>query len=404
MLLTLAWRNIWRNPRRSLIVMSSVVIGLMAIMIYDALSQGMMNQMLENQVGAHVAHLQIHKKGFNDNKIIQNYVPNPGAVETALQNHPNVAHYSKRVLTFGIISSTTASSGVSLVGIEPDREARVTKISRSLIAGRYLSGAPHEIVIGQKLAEKLDVGLGDKVVAMASALGGSIGSDMFRVVGVYRTFSSEFDKISVYISLQSAQNLLELGDNVSEFAVITKNLDKELELKNDLVAVLGDQYEVLTYQELLPLLIMQVDMYRESIFIFYAIIGLAMVFGIINTMLMSVFERIQEFGVLMAIGFKNSRLFVMILLEALLLGLVGTAVGFCLGYLAYLPLSAHGLDLSAFAEGLNSFGVGTVIYPVLTIESVLSAISVVPIIAVLGALYPAVRAIRLEPVNAIRYI
>ncbi len=198
--------------------------------------------------------------------------------------------------------------------------------------------------------------------------------------------------------------MLQYGDRVSEFAVISTTPDKNRTIKRDLSNTLGTDYEVLTYQELLPLLVLQIDVYKESIFIFYAIIAIAMIFGIINTMLMSVFERIQEFGVLMAIGMKNSRVFAMVLIEAFILGAFGTIIGFIVGYLLYLPLSHSGVDLAMFSAGLEAFGAGTVIYPVLTLESILSALLVIPFISVIGAVYPAVKAIRLEPVEAIRYV
>jgi ABC-type lipoprotein release transport system permease subunit len=404
MLLKLAWRNIWRNSRRSMIILLSVIVGLVAIVLYDSISIGMIRQMLDNQIGAHVSHIQIHKKGFSDNKIIQNYIPDPEKVESAVKNNPHIQHYCKRVITFGIVSSAISSSGVSLIGIDPEEEEQVTKIKKSIIEGGYLSGKKHEIVIGEKLAEKLEVGVGDKVVAMASALSGNIGSDMFRVVGIYRTFSSEFDKTHIYISLPNAREMLELENNVSEFAIIIDNLDQQQQVKSRLEDALNENYEVLTYKELLPLLVMQVDVYQESIFIFYAIIAVAMIFGIINTMLMSVFERIQEFGVLMAVGMKNRRLFWMILLEAFFLGALGTGIGFVFSYLLYLPLSNSGIDLSAFSDSLTSFGAGTTIYPVLTVESIFSALLIIPFIAVLGAVYPAFKAVRLEPMSAIRYV
>lgn len=404
MLFTLAWRNIWRNYRRSVLVLLSVVIGLIAIILYDSLSIGMIQQMLDNQIGAHVSHIQIHKKGFNDNKVIQNYLPDPDKVRQALAQQKNVAHFSERVISFGIVSSPTGASGVSLVGIFPQEEAQITKIKSSLVEGRYLGEAAHEIVIGKKLAEKLDVGLGDKVVAMASALSGAIGSDVFRVVGIYETFSSEFDKLYAYVYLSNLQQMLEFKSQVSEFAIILRSLERGNEVQTALLRELGDDYEVLTYRQLLPLLVMQVDVYRETIFIFYAIIGIAMMFGIINTMLMSVFERIHEFGVLMAVGMKNRRLFAMVLLEAFFLGISGTVIGAVIGYLIYLPLADTGIDLSAFSDGLNSIGAGSVIYPVLTLESIISALFVIPVIAVLGAIYPAFRAARLDPITAIRHV
>jgi len=404
LLFRIAWRNLWRNSRRSLIVLVSVIIGVVALIIMDALSIGMVEQMLENQIGSHVAHIQVHKKGFTDNKIIQNYIPNSTAVETALQNTDGIKYYSSRVLTFGLLSSATNSSGVYLVGIDPQEEEKVTKIKRSLVEGEYLSGKEREIVIGKSLAEKLGVELGDKVVAMATALDGTVGSDVFRIVGLYQTFSSEFDKTTIYITLDNAQRMLGLGDKLTEFAIIVDNTKFLDRIKASLKSQLGENYEVFTYRDLLPLLVMQMDLYKETIWIFYLIIGIAMVFGIVNTMLMSVLERIREFGVLMAIGMKNARLFIMILLEAFILGIFGSVLGVIVGIIIYYPLSISGIDLSFFAEGLTAFGSGAIIYPILTMNSVINAVMIIPIVSVLGALYPAYKTIQLQPVTAIRHV
>ncbi|NOY05823.1 MAG: ABC transporter permease [Chlorobi bacterium] len=404
MLFTIAWRNIWRNKRRTLIVVSSVVVGVVALIMNDSLSIGMIQQMFENQLGSHVAHMQIHKRGFNDNKIIQSVVPDQGRVEDVLRSTPEVKHFSRRVVTFGLVSSAINSSGAAIIGVEPEREPGITIIKKSIIEGRYLSGASHEVVIGGKMAKKLSVEVGDKIVGMASTVSGSVGSDMFRVVGIYRTVSSEFDKSYVFISLKNAQEMLELGGNVSEFAIILRDRKLVEMVKNKIAGRLGPDYEVLSYADLMPLILAQMQMYSESMFIVYIIIGLALIFGIINSTLMSVFERMQEFGVLMAIGMKNSRLFYMIMLEALVIGVLGTAVGMVAGLVLYMPLSAYGLDLSMFSESLTSFGVGSTIYPVLTLQSVVGIMIVIPVFAVLGALYPALKAIRLEPVSAIRYV
>jgi len=385
-------------------VMISVAVGIVATLLTETLSMGMMLQMLENQIGSHVAHLQVHRKGFEANQVVQNYLPGRAKVERVLRDTPEVEHYSERVISFGLISSASSSSGVTIVGIDPQREEKVTTIERSLVAGQYLSSKRNEVVVGKKLAEKLGVGIGDKIVAMATALDGHIGSDVFRIVGLYQSFSSEFDKIYIYIPLAEAQEMLALDGDVSEVAIILRNRDQLDRVQQELQRELGSSYEVLTYPEILPFLVLQLDLFQESMFVFYAIIGIALIFGIINTMLMSVFERMTEFGVLKAIGMRNARLVVMILLEALLLGAIGTAGGFVIGYILYLPLSHSGINLSMFSASLNSFGVGAIIYPVLTVEGVLNALLIIPLIAVLGAIYPALKAARFRPVAAIRYV
>ncbi|MFA6233353.1 MAG: FtsX-like permease family protein [Bacteroidota bacterium] len=404
MLFTIAWRNVWRNRRRSQIVMVSIIVGVVAVMFNDGLSVGMVHQMLSNQIGSHVSHIQIHAKGFNDNRVIQNYIHKPAAVEQALDHAKGVQHWSKRVITFGLLSSAVNSSGGLIVGVDKHREPEVTSIRSSLISGSYLSGKPHEVVIGRRLADRLKVDIGDKVVGMASALNGDVGSDLFRVVGIFETVSSDFDKMYMFTSLENAQNMLELSGNVLEYAIIVDDISQVVSITSALRRELGAEYEVLSYIDLLPLLVAQVEMYNKTMYIIYLIIGLAMVFGIINTMLMSVFERIQEFGVLMAIGMKNSYVFRMVMAEALLLSLLGTGIGLLLGIVLLLSLNATGINFSMFAEGLNSFGVGAIIYPKLTINSIMSVVIIIPLTALLGSIYPALKATRLQPVNAIRYV
>jgi len=401
---TVAWRNVWRNKRRSIVILISIMVGVVATILMDTLSRGMIFQMLDNQIRSHISHMQIHRKGFRDNPVIQSTIPDAGRVEEALKSVPGIASSASRVLTYGLISSATNSSGIFLVGIDPEREKSVTSISKSLRTGEFLSGRPNEAVIGEALAEKLGVGLGDRIVAMASAVDGHVGSDVFRVVGLFETFSSEFDKSTIYIPLASAQSMLTIGDRVSEFALIASDLERLPEIQQSLKQQLGDQYEVLSYGEIVPLLLAQIDMYDESMFIFYGIIGIALIFGIVNTMLMSVFERIHELGVLKAIGMPDSRLLGMVLLEALHLGVLGTVLGFVVGYALYLPLSYSGIDLRMFSDGLRSFGVGAIIYPVLTWGSVINALFIIPFVSVVGALYPALRAVSLTPISAIRHV
>jgi len=403
-LLNLAWRNLWRNSRRSVIILISVAVGVIATVLLDTLSRGMAYQMLDNQVGSHVTHMQIHRKGFHKNPLIQNSISHPGTVIGAIESTDGIDRFSARVVVFGLLSSAGSSSGTSILGVDPEREKSLTTIQSSIVEGSYLSGKSHEIVIGRAMADKLEVGLGDRVVAMASAKDGKVGSELFRIVGLFETFSSAFDKSSVYVPRSSAQTMLGLNDEVSEFAMLLSDANQIRSIENTLAEKLGEGYEVLPYTEILPFLVLQIELFDQSMAVFYVIIGIALIFGIINTMLMSVFERIKEFGVLKAIGMNNRRILIMVLNEALLLGVVGTAVGFVIGYLIYLPLSDSGVDLSIFSEGLRSFGVGAVIYPVLTSGVILNALLIIPLVAVIGAVYPAVRAMRLEPVQAIRYV
>jgi len=364
----------------------------------------MMRQMLENQVGTHTSHLQIHARGFTDSKLVQNFMPDPGPAAAALRDNSLVKSFSRRTIVFGLLSSASSSSGATIVGIEPQQEAQVTTVRQFIVQGRYLSGEKHEIVISKRLSQSLDVALGDRVVIMASALDGTVGSEMFRVVGLYQSPSLTFDKMYVYVPISTAQEMLRVGDRIAELAVITHDVKTVDLLKADLVAQLGSTFEVLTYKDLLPLLLSQVELFDTIMMVFYLIIGVAMLFGIINTLLMSVFERIHEFGVLKSIGMKDSQVFTMIECEAVMLGIVGSVLGAGISMAMYLVLARSGLNLAIFSEGLAGFGIGAIIYPVFSFVSTVSEVVLVLLVCIVAAISPARRAVRLEPVQAMHFV
>ena len=404
MLIRIAWRNIWRNKRRALIVISSVVVGIIAIVLTDGLSNGMINQMLFNQINLNVAHIQIHKKGFINDKIVKDFIPDDEKVSTVLNNDPYIKAYSRRVIAEGILSSANNSSAVEIYGIIPGEEQKVSIIKDQIIEGTYPGKGTQEIALGKKLADKLGITIGDKVVAMTNTFKGDIGTDVFRVTGIFSTASSDFDKMIVYVAVGSLQNLTNLGDRYNEYAVLLKEYSMVAEVQRDLVKKLGSDYEVLSYRDLLPMLIYQVDLYKETFMILDIIVGLALIFGIINVMQMAVFERINEFGVLMSIGMNNKKIFGMIVTEGLFIGILGTFAGLILGILINIPLSHSGINLGFFSAGLESFGIGRIIYPELSIINLINTVLFIPFVAAAGAVYPAYRTIKFEPVFALNYV
>lgn len=398
----IAWRNILRNKRRSLILIVSVMIGVIAILLSDSFSIGMMRQMLINQIGADAGYIQIHKKGYQTDPALKNSIVNATAVRSALTRDTSSCNISERLRTFGLVSSAYNSSGVSIIGIVPREEKMVTTIHQYIVSGNYLSGKPGEIIISTATAEKLRVGLGDKVVIMASRLGGSVGSEACRIVGLFETFDSDFDQTHIYIPLHTAQQMLGAPDRISEFVVNPIDAKRTEAVAAELESHLPSGFEVLTYEQMLPILVMQLQLYDQIIYIFYAIISIALIFGIINTMLMAVMERTHEFGVDMAIGMANRKIFTMILTEAFYLGIIGTAAGLAVSIAIFIPLSHSGWNLAMFSESLKSVGIGTTIYPVLTLSSLINTIVIIPLSAIVGSVYPAIRAVKLLPVEAMR--
>lgn len=404
MMTKIIWRNIWRNKRRSLVVLSSVIIGVIAIILNDSFNNGFIDQMLSTQINLHTSHLQIHKKGFQDNQNIQNFIEYRELVKKTLEANQDIQHYSLRIISFGLVSSANSSSGVTIIGVDPDKEKNITIIRKSIIDGKYLEKGKRDIVIGKKMAEKLEVGIGDKIVAVSSSTDGSIGSELFRVSGIYRAGGSEAENLYIYIPIDFADKLLGMDGKINEAAVITKNIEDIDKIQINLSKSLGTNYEILTYKELLPLIISLIETSESSVYFFWIIIGLAVIFGIINTMLMSVFERINEFGVLLSIGMKKGKLFRMVIGESLFLGIIGSIAGTALGLLIYLPFAKTGIDFSTFSEAMSKMGLNSIIYPSINPKMLIISLLVMPVTTVIGAIYPAFKAVRLQPSEAMRHV
>ncbi len=403
MLFKIAWRNLWRNKRRSVIILTSIVVGVAALIVSDFIMRGMAYQMLRNQIGLDVSHIQIHSRGWHDNKVLKNYMKNTGRVEELLKKKPFIQNFSKRIVSQGMINSAAASSGVTINGVEHDREAKITRIAQDVTQGTYLTGKEQEIVIGREMADKLEVELGSKIVLMAAGTEGSVNSQLFRVKGIFETVSSAFEKMKVYINIEDARKLLNLEHGSHVFAMITAESENTISYADSLQASLDENYEVMPYEKMLPLLVTYLEVFESSMIVFYVIIILAVLFGVINAMLMAVMERMYEFGVLMSIGMKNLKLFIMVELEAFSLGLLGSLGGAAGGLIIFFFMK-DGIDLSVYSESLSSYNVGNIIYPVLEPMILVESLFLMTLASMLAAVYPALKAVRLQPTEAMRKV
>lgn len=401
----LAWRNIWRNRRRSAIIIAAIAVGLAGVIVYEAFMVGMAVQMVENIVGTSLGDLQIHRRGFQGSKALELAIDDPKLLKVVRETE-HVAAAAPRVRAQGLISSARAAARVEILGIDPAAEPAVSTVARSLVRGRFLAaGDDHAIYLGEALAKKLKIDLGRKVVLLAQGLAPEMGSDAFRLVGTFKTASPDFDKVTVYIPLAAAQGLLSLDGKISEI-VVRVDRQKNLEQVDTALGAKLDPtiYEVLTWKELAPDLVQMKQFWQGMLYLFAVVIYIAMVFGVTNTMLMAVAERTRELGVMLALGTRPGRVFRLILLESTLMGLVGLALGGAASLGLTWWLALRGLDLGWFVQGLEFMGLSRIIYPVLTPSVLLISGLSALLAAVLAALWPAWRAVRLEPVEAIRYV
>jgi len=401
----LAWRNIRRNPRRSVLFLLSVAVGLFGLLATLGLMNGFGRQMLDSALDTHIPDVQINDRGFHRNPVLEHSIDDPAPILAVLDTTRAVRAWSPRVLVQGMAQSSSGSEPVQIVGIDPARERRITVIAERLTEGSYPDSARGGgALVGAELARRLGLDVGQRVVLLAQGRQGDLATAAFRITGLFRTSSPDFDRGTVYLGIEDARAMLTLDGAVSQFALRAREGVKPAALARLLETRLpGPGLEVLTWGEVVPALLRSVELWNLFTYIFFALVFVAMVFGIMNTMTMAVFERIRELGVMTALGTRPGHLFRMVLLEAAQLGLLGTAAGYAATAALMLWLGTTGLDLSVFSHALASLGAGSVAYPVLPIRDWLLSGAMALVFAVLSAVLPARKASGLEPVEALRH-
>ena len=405
MLTRIAWRNIWRNRVRSLILLSSIALGVWAGIFMLSFSWGMSIQYVEMAIKGQISHIQLHHPEFKEEKKIDFAIPHASSLVEQINAIEGVQAACGRTITSGMISSPVAGAPANVFGILPDQEMAVTMMNDYVVEGDYFTPErKNQILVSEKLANKLKVKLNHKIVLTLQDVDGNITAGAFRITGIYKTRNSTTDELNVFVKSSDLSPLL--GLNIGELHEIAVLLKEHValsqvynQLKSDYPTLLVEDWRTLA-----PELRLVVDSFKQNMFIFMSIILLALTFGIINTMLMAVLERVHELGVLMAIGMNKLSVFVMIMLETLYLAVIGGVCGLILSYITIHLLGKTGIDLSAFSRGLESYGMDTLIYPALQNKQYLEIFIMIFIAAILSAIYPAYKALKLNPVQAIRKI
>lgn len=405
MLFQIAWRNIWRNTSRSLVVVSSIIIGIWAGIFILSFSWGLYKNNINESVYKQLSHIQIHNPDFKEENDPKFTIPKSDSILEQLKSDNRIASVSSRVIATGMITSTTTASGVTIYGINPVSETNQIGLDQNLIEGVYFgSGKDNEILIGQKLAEKHKLKLKSKVVLTFTDVNSEIVSAAFRVGGIYRSKNISLDEVNVYVKKEHLRQLLDLKPSeTNEIAILIKD-EEQLDSITNFSKMLVPNAKVEDWRQLAPELDLIIESFNLYTYIISGLILLALTFGIVNTMLMSVLERIRELGMLMAIGLNKSKIFFMIMLETIYLTLMGCPIGLLMGWLTVTILGRTGIDMSMFSEGLASYGFSSMIYPALDQEKYMIIVTMCLITAILSAIYPAYKALQLNPSEAIRKI
>ncbi len=400
----IAWRNIWRNRRRSLIIIIAIVIGIFAGTFAAALIKGMIEQRVQNVINTELSHIQLHEPDFLKLKEAERYLENINDKTKILDTIQGVSAHSERLIINCMVASAETGSGVQLIGVNPEKESKVTNLHEQIYEGTYFGeNKDNGIIIGKKLAEKLKVKLKSKVVLTFQALDDTLVYEAFRVVGIFETVNSTYDETHAFVRKSRLAEALEMPANTAhEVAILLDRNNLTQPVKSKLEQQLSS-ISVKSWTDLSPEMQVLTKGMEFSMYVFIIIILLALLFSIVNTMLMVVLERTKEIGMLMSVGMSRLRVFIMILLESVYLsgfaGIIGVGIGYGIAKFA----SVQGIDLSnLYGQGLKTYGYNPMMYPDIDFNMVVNITIMVIITGVIASIVPARRALKLNPAEAVR--
>jgi len=472
MIWSIAWKNVWRNKKRSLVVIVAVTLGIISGVLLVGIMEGWIRQRLNDAIYNEVSHIQIHNNEYVKNEEMDLTIGNLEEITRGIDTLKELSSWVKRTKIIAMINTPWANTGVIIYGVDPEKEKQITDIHKKIVpeGGKYLDNqTPGEILISDKTAEilklkqyivtdsiikelkeekvpvnaltkletlkdirfrsprdfrealrkefsrkeldrfgllitdkALDYRIRNKVQITISDKTGNPIQGIFRVCGIYRTTNTGFDQVAVFVNARELANLY--GGNeilTHEIAILLKNIDDADMVKGKLSKISGDN-SVSTWKELAPDAAMMNDFMIMYYFIFIGIIMLALAFGIINTMLMAILERTKELGMLMAIGMNHRRIFIMIMLETIFLTIVGAMAGLLTGWAIAETLGKTGIHFTGWGEGFEAIGFAARVYPVVTLEFYVFTTIMVIVTAIVSSVWPARKALKLKPVEALR--
>lgn len=385
-------------------MIASIAIGIWAGVFVLGLSTGLNNQRQQSAINNTLSHIQIHHPDFIKDFNVQYRIPHGKKVHNELASNANVKVFTERVILTGMISSANGVYAARISGVNPETEVQVTTLHEKLLEGEYLTGIKRNpVVISQRMAKKLNVKLRSKVVLTFQKDDGEIVAGAFRVAGIYKTISSRDDELNIYTQATDLHRLLDQENGYHEIAILLNDFES---IQPQTEALQAEYPELLIrpWDVVSPELGYANQMMSQLLYLFIAIILFALSFGIINTMLMAVLERNKELAMLMSIGMNRPLVFLMIVVETVFISMIGGPLGVLLGYFTINYYGNVGIDLSVVSEGLENFGVGSMVYTELETIFYVNVTIMVLISALLSSIYPAWKALQVNPAEGVRGI
>lgn len=403
-LLTLSWRNLWRNQRRTLIMLAAITTGVWAMIFMTALMRGMVDDLIADGIRNLPGHVQVHHPDYRDDPSVDNNLPAPSGALLESLNDPQVLAWTSRIRVPAVLSSERDTRGITLMGIDPATEGAVGFDPDQIIDGRFLEDAADDgLVVGAKMLDRLETKLGRRLVVMSQDPDNEIVDRGFRIVGVYRAKMEALEETQVYTGRDKLATMLGIEGMVSEVGIVGDDYRAVESVYRTIAEAADDGLEVLPWYELDSYLGTMLTVMDGFVLVWVVVVFLALSFGLANTLSMAVFERVREIGLIQALGMRPGSIITQILIESFLLLAIGLAAGNIIAVLSIKPLES-GIDISVVAKGMEMFGSGSVLYPALKLGDMVTANLVVIVLGLLTSLLPAWRASHMDPVTAINKI
>ncbi|MBM9512079.1 ABC transporter permease [Desulfogranum marinum] len=412
MYIILAWRNLWRNRRRTLIILTAVIIGISSMIVMAAFSRGTVQGMVSNSINNLVGHIKIEHQQHPADPAIEHRIITPEKLLRQITAMlPPGSRVVQRIRADAMLSTSREHVGLVLVGIDPDLEQGVSFIGRPPAQGTLFGNQNQGgIIVGRSLLKKINGKLGQKVVITCQGADGTNIAKAFRIQGVFATELESTERAFAFVQLHTMQQMLGVGNDITEIAIQLP--DNNGNPPVDLAAttaflqanVSDKQLLARNWRQMLPAISSYLEMFDGFMLIWYLIVFLAMAFGLVNTMLMAVYERMREFGLLQALGMRPGCIIKMVMSELLLLLTFGCSISSVAAFITVHFFFSSGIDLAIFAEGAEFWGISRIIYPLLTSWDIIAANSVVLLLGMFTGLYPALRATKFSPVQTMRHV
>ena len=402
MLTKIASRNIWRNKKRSLIIISAVSFGLWAGIFMTAFYNGVIEQRINTAITSELSHIQLYHPEFRNDYDIKYYLPEGRKTVQKIAQESLVKTVSGRVILKGMIASASGSSGITINGVMPKEENKVTNLGGKIIRGNYFNpNNTNEIILSERLRKKLKLNLNKKAILTFQDTEGNLASAAFRISAIYKTVNAPYDDSNVFVKITDIDSLGGIPNQINEIAVLLKSSESLDESQKNLKRIFS-KTEIQNWKEIAPELGYTVSVGDKMMFIFMGIIMLALGFGIVNTMMMAVLERTREIGMLMALGMNKFKIFIMILMETFFLILAGCPIGILLALVTIGITQRTGIDFSQYSDAYSSFGYSSIFYPCLSLRQFGMMLLLVVITAFVSALFPARKALQLNPAESLK--